>query len=163
MSNSLIILMTANEARAIVETIKDSVDRVGKLLLDLYNREGWRALGYASWRECAKAEFAGCERRFYQLLNAEQVREEICTIVQNSDSIPEGQLRELAIAEPGERADAETLTHAAKRPNNWKSSEANDHRSRTRRRYIDGQLGEQSKAECLPTGRRLAEETERAA
>jgi hypothetical protein len=39
-------LMTAKEARSTVETIKDSVENIGKLLIELRDREGWRALGY---------------------------------------------------------------------------------------------------------------------
>lgn len=63
-------LMTENEARACVDEIKTSLENIRAQLFDLREREGWRALGYASFRDCVQDEFAMSERRAYQLLNA---------------------------------------------------------------------------------------------
>lgn len=54
-------------------------------------REGWKALGYESWRECAVAEFQISQSRIYQLLDAAR----ISTNLENKE-MPEIHLRELA-------------------------------------------------------------------
>ena len=51
------VLMTKDEARECVNAIIRCLNDARELVLDLYEREGWRALGYASWRECVTAEF----------------------------------------------------------------------------------------------------------
>ena len=63
-------LMTGPEALACVAQIREGLENVRLLLLDLHEREGWRALGYESWRECAAAEFSLTQSRAYQLLDA---------------------------------------------------------------------------------------------
>src|SRR5205807_1142448 len=61
--------MTRDEARQCVERINHHLDEARALLLDLYEREGWRALGYASWRECVAGEFPKWRQSYlyYQL------------------------------------------------------------------------------------------------
>lgn len=66
-------LMTVDEARACVDSIKSSLEDVRAQLFDLREREGWRALGFASFRECIHGEFAMSERRAHQLVNAHMV------------------------------------------------------------------------------------------
>lgn len=66
-------LMTVEEARATVDQIKTNLESVRALLFELREREGWRALGYATWQACIQAEFHMSERRSYQLLNAHRV------------------------------------------------------------------------------------------
>jgi hypothetical protein len=68
--------MTAAEARVLVAGIKDRMESCRHLLLQLYEREGWRALGYDSWRACAVAEFELSQGHLYRLLQfarAEQI------------------------------------------------------------------------------------------
>jgi len=74
------------------------------LILDLYERDGWRSLGYASWRACVTEEFEQGQRRLYQELQAGQIERELlqaetpdacCTFVQQLGAIPEGHLRPL--------------------------------------------------------------------
>jgi hypothetical protein len=65
------------------------------MIFSLYQREGWKALGYKSWRECVTAEFEQAERTLYKELNAAQVETVICPIGQVG-SIPESQIRPLA-------------------------------------------------------------------
>lgn len=88
------VLMTEAEARECVDAIKSGIINVGRKLLELHEREGWRALGYASWRECAQAEFGFRQSRVYQLLEAAEIERNISTMVEIP--IPERQLRPLA-------------------------------------------------------------------
>jgi hypothetical protein len=100
-------IMDVTEAHRIVEKIKDSVDKVGKMLVDLRDRKGWKALGYSSWDECTSKEFEGSRAHLYRLMSAEEVRRELekSPIGDKANQIPEGQLRELACVEPGQRAE----------------------------------------------------------
>ena len=89
-----ITLMTEIEARAAVDRIKSSLEVIRADLADLYEREGWRALRYDSWRACIVAEFEMSERRAYQLLAAHAVDRALCTNVQTP--LRESHARELA-------------------------------------------------------------------
>jgi hypothetical protein len=59
-----------DEAHACIERIKGSLESVRAELFDLREREGWAALGYASFKDCIQDEFQMSEQRAYQLLNA---------------------------------------------------------------------------------------------
>ena len=87
--------MTSLEARVCVDRINSGMSDIRTQLLELKEREGWKALGYSSWRECAVAEFDYSQSRVYQLLDAAQIERDISTIVENGET-PEGHLRELA-------------------------------------------------------------------
>jgi hypothetical protein len=100
----VIAMMDAGQARECVEQIKDHVGEIRKLVLDLHELEGWKALGYNSWRECVVAEFEQSQSRLYQLLDAAKVERNISTIVENADPIPESHLRPLVDLEPTEQA-----------------------------------------------------------
>ena len=54
------IMMGEQEARACVARIKAGLDDIRTAGLELEEREGWRALGYDSWRECAHDSVACC-------------------------------------------------------------------------------------------------------
>lgn len=73
MENSLVTIMSEAEARETVEQIREGVVRIRQLLLDLHDREGWRALGYASWKDCIAGEFTFSISYAYRLLSAERV------------------------------------------------------------------------------------------
>ena len=89
--------MTPLEARACVETIKAHLTSARALLLDFDDREGWRALGYASWREWAAAELGHSERHAYRELEAGRVEQTLLTHGSNVEigSLPERRLRPL--------------------------------------------------------------------
>jgi hypothetical protein len=72
------------------------MENVRALLLDLYEREGWKALDYDSWRHCIAVEFSISVSRAYQLLNAAQVDRTLSTYVETDGPIPDLQARELA-------------------------------------------------------------------
>lgn len=90
--------MKKREARELLLQIRQSMRETRLLLLDLFEREGWRALGYSSWRECVSVEFAESERHLYRLLAAAQLERELThgTDQARGRPIPERQLRELA-------------------------------------------------------------------
>jgi hypothetical protein len=76
--------MTEEQARDCVLHIKIGltglgvlVKEIGKSLLELEEREGWKALGYSSWRECATKEFRKSQSRVYELLEAARVERNI--------------------------------------------------------------------------------------
>jgi hypothetical protein len=116
-SNALVAMPQA-EAREKTDRIKAGLSEARRLLLEMYERDGWEALGYSSWREYGQAEFGYSERRIYQLMDAAKTERNLCTIVQNPGPIPEGQLRPLARLEPEQQRDAwMQVTEEAERTN----------------------------------------------
>ena len=89
------LMMTEAEARNTVTIITSYLDDARALLLELHEREGWRALGYDSWRTCALAEFGQSQSRLYQLLDAAKVDRALSTQVETTP-IPEKVARVLA-------------------------------------------------------------------
>lgn len=84
--------MIYKEARECVDRINTNMNDVRHLVLDLYERDGWTALGYKTWRECAAAEFNQSQPYLYQQLEAAQTEKNIYAVAEN---IPERQLRPL--------------------------------------------------------------------
>jgi hypothetical protein len=105
MENAIAIkMMVYKEAREVVEQINSNMNNVRHLVLDLYEREGWTALGYPTWRSCVVAEFKDKERYLYYQLEAAQTERNICTKVQNQ--IPETHLRPLSKLQPAQQREA---------------------------------------------------------
>lgn len=100
MSEIVLSPMTTDEARQCVNDINSGLITIRSRLLDMYEREGWKALGYASWRDCAMKEFNFNQSRVYQLLSAAEIERNISTIVENEQPIPESHLRPLSGLEP---------------------------------------------------------------
>lgn len=75
-------------------------------LLDLYERQGWKPLGYKSWRECVTSEFRDKQRYLYYQLEAAKTERNLCTMVQTAEKIPERQLRPLISLKPKEQKEA---------------------------------------------------------
>lgn len=99
---TVVPLMTETEARECVVKINVQMNSARALLLDLYERRGWVALGYASWRECATAEFEQSQRYLYRQLQAAEIEQRIWPNGQIG-AIPESQLRPLAALTPMEQ------------------------------------------------------------
>jgi len=99
--------MTRDEARLCIERINRHLDEARLLLLELYERQGWRALGYTSWRECATAEFGWRERYTYYVLEAARTERGLCTIVQPAElpTLREYHLHQIARLEPEQRVE----------------------------------------------------------
>jgi hypothetical protein len=83
--------MTDKEARECVAKINSKMNNVRSLIFDLYEREGWSAMGYGSWRECVVAEFKQGQSYLYRQLEAAQLEKIISPVGENE--IPERQLR----------------------------------------------------------------------
>lgn len=95
--------MTREEARRACERVKSHLGDARSTLLELYQREGWRALGYASWRECATEEFGLGASHVYRLLTAAQVEADLGS---PPGEIAEGVLRPLGGLDPDDRREA---------------------------------------------------------
>jgi len=103
----LVPSMTTEEARACVAQISAHLNGARGALRRLHEAEGWRALGYDSWRACVVAEFGQSQRYLYYQLEAAQIERRIqdagiCTLVQNAP-IPETHLRPLAAVPEAEQ------------------------------------------------------------
>jgi phage N-6-adenine-methyltransferase len=98
--------MTATEARYCIDEIKGHVGKARAMLLDLYERGGWRALGYENWHTCVAAEFGQGQSYLYYQLQAAKIERNISTVVENEESIPERHLRPLAQLQPAQQAEA---------------------------------------------------------
>lgn len=81
-SDVIIAPMTKDEARELVIKIKAGISAVGEKLLELYEREGWKTLGYSSWRECVITEFDFEKSRVYELLNFAKVIRNLSAIAE---------------------------------------------------------------------------------
>lgn len=104
MSDIILAPMDEKEARECLRRINSHLGSLRTLVLDLYERQGWVALGYGSWRECVTNEFEHKQSRLYQLLAAAQAERNISTIVETAH-IPEAQLRPLTSLEPVEQVE----------------------------------------------------------
>jgi hypothetical protein len=62
--------MSESEASACLDRIRAGLDNIRKELVDLHEREGWRALGHASLRECLQREFSNSTAYLYRQLNS---------------------------------------------------------------------------------------------
>jgi hypothetical protein len=102
---SAVVMMSAAEAHSCVDGIKGHIESARKLLLDLYEREGWKALGYESWRECAVAEFGESKSQLYRELEAAKIERNISPIGEIG-SIRESHLRPLGKLEPDQQRKA---------------------------------------------------------
>lgn len=96
--------MTTEEAQACVDSIKNNLCDTRAKVMELYEGQGWIALGYKSWRACVTAEFTQSQTHLYRLLTAAKVDREISPI--GEISLPESQTRELAKLPEGEKAAA---------------------------------------------------------
>lgn len=100
--DTVVSTMSADEARACVVAINHHMNSARAELLRLYEGRGWVSLGYASWRECVKAEFELSKTRVYELLSAAQIEQRISALAEIG-AIPERRLRPLAALTPMEQ------------------------------------------------------------
>ena len=76
--------MSAMEARECVNAIKNNLESLRLMLLELHRRTGWEALGYSSWEDCAKAEFGKSRAYTFRLLAAAHVEENLASAVEST-------------------------------------------------------------------------------
>jgi hypothetical protein len=97
-------IMTQAEAETCIAAIKSSVSDTRAQLLDLYERDGWRVLGYGSWRECALAEFEHDVSYLYRLLDAALIERSLSPIG-DTGWLPETHARVLKLVAEENRAE----------------------------------------------------------
>lgn len=100
--DTVVSMMTEPEARECVTKINGHMDSARALLLDLYERRGWVALGYASWSECSVAEFGKSQGYLSRQLQAAEIESRIMPMG-IIGTTPERQLRPLARLTPMEQ------------------------------------------------------------
>jgi hypothetical protein len=124
---TLIPPLTETEARALITAIRADIAEIGRIeqsarakLLRLKNTDGWRVLGYASFKDMAQAEFGISWQHAYRLIGAEELQNELLLIAPDDTPIiiPETHARELK-----QLADAPARLEAFQRAKNLAMSE----------------------------------------
>jgi len=115
---TITVLMTRQEAEECISIIKASLADARKHALDLYQREGWRALGYLSFKECAEAEFGRSYQHLYRLKDAALIEQDLRESSAGEwlpATVPERHLRALktALTTPEARSEAYILAQDA--------------------------------------------------
>jgi N6-adenosine-specific RNA methylase IME4 len=87
-------ILSTQEARLLVDSIKGHMHSARAELLRLYEGQGWLSLGYENWRGCVVAEFGASQATLYRELEAAGIEREISQ-VEKSDGIPYQQLHAL--------------------------------------------------------------------
>jgi hypothetical protein len=95
-----VVLYTQQEAEAAVIAIKASIANTRKLVVDFYEREGWKPLGYDSFEECVNAEFKLSVSQVYRELSAGLIEKNIGV---NIGDTRESHLRALGILNTDEQ------------------------------------------------------------
>ena len=63
-----IVLLTEIEARVTITTIKENIASTRFLIVDFYEREGWKSLNYSSFESCINVEFGRSVSYVYRQL-----------------------------------------------------------------------------------------------
>lgn len=95
MTQAIAIQMSREEAQVLVKEIRADVHSLGEKILRLKDGRGWKALGYASWRECVAAEFKQSQSQLYRLLHAVEVNQALQSADSSLPQLPERHVREL--------------------------------------------------------------------
>lgn len=66
----VIVLLTRDEAAETIAAIKESIVNTRKLIVNFYQREGWKSLGYDSFESCIETEFGQSVSYVYRQLSA---------------------------------------------------------------------------------------------
>lgn len=88
--STLTVMMNEPEARSVVKRINDDVIQDGALLLDFKEREGWRAMGYTSFKACCEIEFPdifGRRAQIYRLMDQSEVSKNVPPIGRHESPI----------------------------------------------------------------------------
>jgi hypothetical protein len=93
--DEVVVLLTRIEALQTIAAIKESIVNTRKLIVDFYQREGWKSLGYGSFESCIETEFGKSVSYVYRQLSAglTEMRLPIGEIGDNKES----HLRKLSI------------------------------------------------------------------
>ena len=91
----VIAVLTPDEAAQMERDIITTGNRLRVLLVEFYERRGWAALGYGSWRSWAAARLGQSENMAYRALLAGQVEVALFDDSQKIGTLPETHLRPL--------------------------------------------------------------------
>lgn len=97
------IPLSSNEARRLVSRINNQSADVRTLVLQMHDGQGWKALGYQSWKACVEGEFVFGRQYAYRLLEAAQVEQRVSPV--GDTKLRETHVRELAVAPLTRQAD----------------------------------------------------------
>lgn len=100
--------LNRDEARKLVAQINTGLTDIRHLLKELFDGEGWRVLGYDSWRSCVVAEFKHSATHLYRLLEAAVIEQNIRASSPNGDVpdiMPESHTRALSGLEATQQAE----------------------------------------------------------
>ncbi len=89
-------VLTPDEARALTDEIRDTVDNLWQLIERAHAGKAYKALGYTSWADYVRAEFNMSESRSYQLLDQARVIRAIERATSTDVEITEAAARDLA-------------------------------------------------------------------
>lgn len=92
----LVVVMTEAEALDTEREIITTGNRLRALLVTFYERRGWAALGYTSWRGWASARLGASENAAYKELMAGRIEAVLYESTNSIGAIPETHLRPLA-------------------------------------------------------------------
>ena len=67
-------IMSEAEAKDCLGLIKENLGCAASSMKQLRDREGWRALGYKSWKECCREEFQKSPSYAFRLIEAEKLK-----------------------------------------------------------------------------------------
>lgn len=87
--------MNAVEAHDITRRIRATAEQLWQLLAEAHDRRAWHALGYQTWTDYIRTEFAMSRGRSYQLLNQARVISEITSVVSTDVDITEAEARDI--------------------------------------------------------------------
>lgn len=136
--------LSADEARRIIDEIRDHLESARNLLYQLYTGEGWLALGYESWRQCVMNEFGRSESQLYRELSAAKVEAMI--------GLPIGSLPESHIRAVREIYQDEVDTMAVVEEAMAECHSADEFRSYAASRWVEDNIGKTKIAKRLEQG-----------
>jgi ribosomal protein S16 len=65
--------LSVDEARTLTDRIRSAAETLWSLLLEAYERQAWRTLGYGSWKDYVEEEFSMSRQHAYRLLDQGRV------------------------------------------------------------------------------------------
>jgi len=103
-------LTSINQINNKLTAIEGHLSQIRRLVVELNERKGWKALGYTSFRECAEAEFGKSMRTIYNMLTSGIVERNVFPDSENfAESanihpvIPDVVAKELKTLEPADQ------------------------------------------------------------
>ena len=93
-ADGMVATMNIDEAQTCEAAIIEHLTSARALIFSFVEREGWRALGYPSWRAWAQTRFGQGQSSVYRMFDAATFERVVTGAIHGE--IPESHLRELA-------------------------------------------------------------------